>query len=130
MFAWNDRYSVRIHSIDAQHQSLFAIAQELYQAMSTGQGKLVTGRILDRLVTYTSSHFAHEERLMQARGYPDFEVHKAQHDSLRKQVLGFQSDFKAGRVAMTVQLLQFLRDWLTGHIDKSDRKYAPYLKNS
>ena len=39
--------------------------------MSTGQGKAVSGRILDRLVQYTASHFSHEERLMRLYDYPD-----------------------------------------------------------
>ena len=39
MFEWNHEYSVGIASVDAQHQKLFAIARELYAAMSAGQGK-------------------------------------------------------------------------------------------
>jgi hemerythrin len=69
MFEWKSDYAVNIPSIDAQHQGLFAIGRELYAAMSTGQGKTVMRRILDRLVQYTAMHFAHEERLMQMHGY-------------------------------------------------------------
>ena len=64
MFDWKREYSVGIGSIDGQHQNLFAIARELYAAMGAGQGKTAVGRILDRLIHYTSVHFAHEERLM------------------------------------------------------------------
>ena len=31
---------------------------------------------------------------------------------------------------MTVQLLQFLKDWLQTHIKGSDLKYAPHLKDA
>jgi hemerythrin len=128
MFEWKNEYSVGIGSIDAQHQNLFAIARELYAAMSAGQGKASLSRLLDRLVQYTAVHFAHEERLMRLNDYPDFQAHKAQHDALTKQVLAFQADFEGGRVSMTVQLLQFLKDWLEKHIKVSDFAYAPCLK--
>ena len=128
MFDWKNEYAVNIGSIDAQHQMLFAIGRELYAAMSTGQGKAVLGRILDRLVQYTTVHFAHEERLMQLHHYPDFAKHKAQHDDLVKQVQAFQTEFESGRATMAVQVLQFLKDWLESHIKGSDFAYAPCLK--
>jgi len=128
MFDWKNEYAVNIGSIDAQHQMLFAIGRELYAAMSTGQGKAVLGRILDRLVQYTTVHFAHEERLMQLHHYPDFAKHKAEHDELVKQVQAFQTEFESGRATMAVQVLQFLKDWLESHIKGSDFAYAPCLK--
>ena len=127
MFEWKPQYSVNIGSIDGQHQNLFRIAEELYAAMSAGRGKAALSRILDRLVQYTVTHFAHEERLLPIHGYPDLAAHQAQHQALTKQVLTFQADFDAGRTALTVQVLHFLKDWLQQHIATSDQKYAPYL---
>lgn len=128
MFEWKNEYSVGISSIDSQHQKLFAIARELYTAMSAGRGKAALALILDRLVQYTTAHFGHEERLMRLNDYADFAQHKAQHDALTKQVLTFQTEFEAGRVTMTVQLLQFLKDWLEKHIKVSDFAYVPSMK--
>jgi hemerythrin len=128
MFEWKPEYAVGIGSIDAQHQKLFAIARELYEAMSAGRAKASLALILDRLVQYTATHFAHEECLMRVHDYPDFLKHKAQHDALTKQVLAFQQEFDAGMVSMTVQLLQFLKNWLENHIIVSDFEYAPCLK--
>jgi hemerythrin len=127
MFEWKDEYSVHIHSIDAQHQNLFRMAGELHSAMLAGQAKSVMGKVLDRLVQYTAMHFAHEERLMRQRNYPGFELHKVEHDVLTRKVLQFQADFRSGTTIITVQLLQFLRDWLENHIKGSDTKYVPFL---
>jgi len=129
MFEWKQEYSVGIGTIDAQHQNLFATARELFAAMGSGQGKTVTGRILDRLIQYTAHHFAHEERLMQQHNYPDFATHKAEHDALTQKVVAFQADFAAGKVALSVQLMQFLKGWLEHHIKESDQAYSPYLKS-
>jgi len=128
MFEWKAEYAVGIGSIDAQHQGLFAIGRELYAAMSTGQGRNALGRILDRLVQYTTVHFAHEERLMQLHHYPDFANHKAAHDALVKQVVAFQTEFNGGRATMAVQVLQFLKDLLETHIKGTDVAYVPWMK--
>ena len=128
MFEWKPEYSVGIASIDGQHQNLFRLAEDLYAAMSAGQGKGALSRTLERLVQYTKVHFAQEERLMRLHGYPDFDIHIAEHRALTKQVLDFQADFESGRTFMTIQILNFFKDWLQKHIAASDQKYAPYLK--
>ena len=128
MFEWKSQYSVNIPSIDGQHQNLFRMAEELYTAMSAGQGKPALARILDRLVQYTKVHFAHEERLMSLHRYPAMHDHVAEHQALTQQVVDFQADFENGKALMTIQVLQFLKDWLKHHIAESDQKYAPFLK--
>lgn len=127
MFEWNDSYSVEIASVDAQHKTLFKIIGELHAAMLAGRGKTVMAGILDRLVQYTVSHFAHEERLMRLHQYPDFAAHKAAHDALTTQVVQFQTKLKSGQEVVTVPLLNFLNDWLQKHIKGTDMKYAPFF---
>jgi hemerythrin-like metal-binding protein len=128
MFEWQPQYSVNIPSIDGQHQNLFRLAGELHAAMSAGKGKAAVSQTLDRLVQYTKVHFAHEERLMSSHGYPDLAAHLAQHRGLTQKVMDFQADFEKGKALMTVQILQFLNDWLRHHIAESDKKYAPFMK--
>jgi hemerythrin len=129
MFEWNESYAVGIPGIDAQHQKLFLIARELHAAMAAGQGRDSLARILDRLVDYTAVHFATEERLLRLNDYPNVAEHKAEHDALSGRVVKFQEEFRAGRVAITVQLLQFIKNWLVRHICGSDTRYAPYIRN-
>jgi len=43
--------------------------------------------------------------------------------------LQFQSDFQSGQAALSVQLLHFIKDWLEKHINGSDKKYVPVLKD-
>jgi len=128
MFEWNQDFSVGVPSIDAQHQTLFAIARELYDAMNAGKGRSVVGRVLDRLVQYTAMHFAHEERLMRQSNYPGLQKHQEEHAGLTIKVLEFQRDYRTGNVNLTVQLLLFLKHWLATHIPESDFAYAPYVK--
>jgi hemerythrin len=59
---------------------------------------------------------------------PDYAQHKAFHDDLTRRVVEFQKSFDEGRTAMSVELLQFLKDWLGHHIGETDKKVATYLK--
>jgi hemerythrin len=127
MFEWKKEYGVNIASIDAQHKKLFAIAEELHEAMRTGQTKPVLSKILDRLVQYTVTHFAQEEGLMKLHAYPDFAAHKAAHEALKKQVLDFQREFEAGETFISVELMTFLKNWLEKHIQGTDMRYSPFL---
>ena len=129
MFQWKQEYSVGYAQIDEQHKRLFELADQLHQAMTAGKGKEVLGKTLSNLIAYTKGHFATEERLMQKHKYSDYAAHKAAHDGLTARVVQFEKEFAAGRSAMTVDVLQFLRDWLTHHIGETDQKIAAYLKS-
>jgi hemerythrin len=79
------------------------------------------------LIDYTKRHFAAEEALMQRSKCPGYPEHKVFHDKLTAQVVQFQTEFAAGKSIVTIQLLQFLKDWLQHHIAETDRKIAVYL---
>ena len=128
MFAWKDTYSIGVTEIDAQHRRLFSLADELHTAMNSGKGKAVIEQVLQNLITYTRTHFASEERIMQKCGYPELPGHKAQHEDLTRQVLKLQSDYQSGKAMLTIEVMQFLSNWLRQHIGGTDRKYVPFVK--
>jgi hemerythrin len=129
LFEWKNDYSLGHGDIDGQHKRLFELASDLHAAMTQGKGRDALSQTLGNLVSYTKKHFADEEHLMQTNHYPDYRHHKADHDALTARVIEFQKEFEAGRVGMSVDLLQFLKDWLTKHIGETDRKVANYLKS-
>jgi hemerythrin-like metal-binding protein len=118
---------VGVKTIDQQHAGLFAIVNELHGAMLKGQAKNVAGPLLDKLLKYTEQHFAYEERMMEAAKYPGLAVHRGHHGDLTRQVREFITRYKRGDGALTVELLHFLSDWLTKHIQHEDKEYAPWL---
>jgi hemerythrin len=130
MFQWKQEYSVGYPEIDTQHKKLFELADQLHSAMTSGKGNDVLRKTLSDLIAYTKGHFAAEERLMQMHRYPDYPKHKADHDTLTARVVSFQKEFEANRTALTVDLLHFLKDWLSHHIGETDRKIAAYLNKA
>ena len=127
-FKWEDRFSVGIREIDTQHQKLVAMLNELYDAMQAGKGNDALGKILDEMIKYTAGHFATEERYMKTYNYPELAAHKQEHDSLTKQVLDLQRQFKSGQASMSVKVGNFVKSWLINHISGTDMKYSPFLR--
>jgi hemerythrin len=129
MFDWKPEYSVRIPDVDAQHRRLFALAAELHLARTQGKSKLVMEQCLRNLIQYTRRHFAEEEKLMQKYAYPGVLSHKREHDQLTRQVIEFQQRFEQQDLALSLDLMQFLKTWLEAHIKGSDQKYAAHIRS-
>lgn len=127
LFVWNDTYNTGIKEIDAQHKKLVDILNRLFAAMEKGQAKEVLGKLLDELIQYTVVHFGTEERYFKQFAYPEGIPHKKEHDDLASKAVALQKDFKAGRAAISIEVGEFLRQWLMKHILGSDKKYAPFL---
>jgi hemerythrin len=128
LITWSNDLSVNIKEFDEEHKKLISMINELHSAMGSGKGKEAMGLILTRLVDYTKTHFAAEEQLMLKHAYPGYVSHKALHDDLTKQVVDLQNKLQAGKVLVTVQVMNFLKDWLSNHILNTDKRYGPYLK--
>ena len=126
-FTWSSDYSVGVKSLDSQHTNLFGIINELHHAMKNGKGQLVLVPLLRRLIEYTESHFAAEEKLMKSSGYANFDQHRAQHVALTRKVGEFMDRLDKDGCAINVDLLFFLCDWLKTHIQQEDKAYAPWL---
>ena len=127
-FRWTDLYRVHIAELDLQHQSLFLIINELHDALEDGQGAVVMGDVLDRLMRYAGTHFQSEEFLMEKHGFPGLPTHRVEHEAFVRNMLRYVDDFRAGKVGAPTALLLFLQSWLKEHILKSDKAYGPYLR--
>ena len=124
---WSVQLSVNIRQIDEQHKKLVSMLNELHDAMLNGKGRDVLSQILDGLAEYTVTHFATEENLMKKYNYPGYVNHKTEHDRFVEKVSEFKEKLSQGQLTLTMEVLNFLKDWLTSHIMGSDKKYGPFL---
>ena len=124
---WNDKFSVGVQTIDAQHQVLVETLNDLHAAMMKGQARAVAGSILNKLVEYTRDHFAAEETIMERTKYQALASHRIAHRELTKQVEEYVARLEKGDITLGVHLLNFLSDWLTKHIQGEDQKYGPWM---
>jgi len=125
---WLDLYATGIPKIDRQHETLTDLLNALNEAHRAGKPRDVLLFRLEQLIEAVHEHFADEEALMREQGYPDVDLHKAEHDFLLAQVLHFREEFAADKVGLSESMMDYLRDWLRDHILISDRRMARFLK--
>ena len=76
LFDWKPSYSVKVKSCDAEHIKLFALINELHEAMQSGKGAQVIDHVVGDLELYTATHFTAEEALMARTHYPALAAHR------------------------------------------------------
>ncbi|OGR35092.1 MAG: hypothetical protein A2051_13585 [Desulfovibrionales bacterium GWA2_65_9] len=127
LMQWSDDLSVGVRLIDEQHKVLVGLVNELHAAMRAHKSDTVLVGVVQRLKEYTVKHFGQEEEYFDRYGYPDTAAHKAAHAKLVQQVLDFEAGLKSGKAKVTMEIMRFLKDWLVGHIQGTDKKYSAFL---
>ncbi|MHB1124135.1 MAG: bacteriohemerythrin [Ramlibacter sp.] len=127
LFAWDAKYTLHIAELDRQHRKLFALFNDLYDAMQDGHGNEVIDKVLTGVVDYTVYHFDAEEKLLRQYGWQEEAAHRAEHAKLAEQAKTLVLRHRAGEAKATLATLKFLCDWLNNHILVSDKKFAPFL---
>ena len=124
LFTWNEKYSVHVETMDTQHKKLFELIAKLHEAMSAGKGNTEVGEILRGLNEYTTTHFADEEKYMESFGYTGLAEQKKQHQVFIDKINGYEKDLSEKRLGLSIDVLNFLKDWLVQHIQTTDAKYT------
>jgi hemerythrin len=124
---WTDSLSVGVSEMDNQHKRLIAMINDLSEAMKMGKGKEALGKILSGLIIYTQTHFTAEEKYFEKYNYPLAPSHRREHATFVKKVSEVKTAFDAGKLSVTVETMNFLRDWLKNHIMGTDQKYTQFF---
>lgn len=127
LFQWTDELSVGVQSMDKEHKYLVDLINRLHDAMAQGKAKDVSGSILSELVRYTQTHFTHEEDLMTRTAYPQLSVQKLQHSQFVKKVQEMQNQLAQGTMTLSLEMMNFLKNWLKEHIMKMDKAYSQHF---
>jgi hemerythrin-like metal-binding protein len=129
LLTWDDHFTVGMQSMDAQHKLLFESLNELHRAWMKGEARDLTEPLLWNLRAYTRDHFSAEELMLAKADYPGLPQQQLLHRNLMQKVELYVARFHRGECAIDLQFLQFLRDWLTNHIQKVDRGYQSWMMN-
>ena len=127
LITWTTAFSVGVREIDTQHQELIRLINDLHDAMREGKGRSTMGEILKRLIDYTVNHFGFEEKLFAETGYPESLAHTAEHASLTREVQALALKYESGQSVLSIEVMEFLRSWLTDHIKGVDKRYTAHL---
>ena len=127
LFEWSNDLSVNVAELDAQHRQLIGMINNLNEAMKQRKGKEALEKTLADLFVYAQKHFATEEGYFTRFAYPQAMAHKAKHSAFVEKVYDFKEEYEAGKLSLTLDVMNFLKDWLKGHIQGEDKKYGPFF---
>ena len=128
LITWTRELELGIGSIDKQHKRLVDLINELHAAMKNRKPKETILNVFGQLKDYTVSHFGAEEKHFARHGYPQTTAHVEEHHKFVAKVLEWEQALLSGRATVTMDVMRFLKDWLTKHIMVVDKSYAPFLK--
>jgi hemerythrin len=129
LFPWEKKYVLGIQDIDDQHKKLISLINKLHDAMMAGKGRSIIGDILSELLDYTDYHFTTEEEKMSRQRYRGVDEHRRQHNFFKAQINEFLKDYLEGDYMITMEVSDFLKEWLSSHILGSDIEFAAYLRS-
>ena len=128
-FEWTDAIELGHPLIDAQHKRLLELAEAVVDPLMNSKAHQAGAAEMQSLLKYGQQHFAMEEELMRAAGYPGSAVHSNQHASLQKELETYCARVKYGQNTNPAGLIAFLWNWLVLHIDSADRNLVVWLRS-
>jgi hemerythrin len=126
---WSPSLITGYKVIDDEHRQVFEAVDALMDALRHGYGDHEVKSTLKSLEDYASSHFRHEEALMQERHYPDLSAHVDAHVAFTGRLGELREVLRQSGAskALAVQTLQTIGKLLMQDIETHDRKLAGFL---
>ena len=130
LIEWSDDYSVQVAEIDEQHKVLVGYINDLHEALESGKDDDTLQDVLNGLIDYTTEHFSKEEEYFNKFGYEDEVPHRNEHKQFVVRIVNFKRGAAGGGEALSQEVLDFMKTWLIGHINGSDKKYTQCFRDN
>ena len=127
---WDVSLSVGVKEIDAQHQKLIELLNELFDVMHSDEAKNKMNEIVGRLNDYVIFHFTNEENYFEKFNYKNKDVHIKQHETYKEKIIEFNKMATENNTMLPYEVLDFLENWILGHISTEDKKYTKCFKEN
>ncbi len=128
---WTPALALGHPEIDAQHQEIFRRLAALVAALEGGAPTDIEA-LFEFLGDYAGRHFAAEEQVMLATGYPGAKVHAAAHARFVREYGDLRALYEGNGAlpAVAVKTRTWVDDWLRAHILGVDRGLARFLRGA
>lgn len=123
-FKWTPIYSVNVKELDAQHQKIFALINDLSE-LRNGDVNKKLDEIIKGLDEYAIYHFGTEESYFKKFAYPGAGEHIGAHEKYVEKIDELKNEKDQSK--LTLNLLKFLSDWWVNHIQTVDQKYSDFF---
>ena len=130
MYKWSKEYITGHHSIDEQHEELFAVIESvekmLIQTNEISIDKL--NEAFEGLLHYTIYHFSTEEEFWQANDQELYDYQKKEHESFVAQLESLDVNLiESNGQSYVDQLMVQLSDWVVNHVETEIKEMKAIL---
>jgi hemerythrin len=119
-------YRVHFSHLDRQHHRIFAILDRARYLEVDDRLGIET--ILNVLAACVRRHFADEQDLLVARGYPEIGRQKQEHERFLGEVRSCQEYVRDGRTSLMGAAFESIGDWFARHLVALDHRGEPLPK--
>ena len=110
------------------HEDEIELINNFYDAVKAKDIEKID-ELFKALLLEVEAHFKTEEDMMVQADYGDIQMHKSDHDIMRKKLAKFHKRWEVLKGPKELQgfLEKDFKKWYTGHVSKWDAQAAPYL---
>lgn len=110
------------------HEDEIELINNFYDAVKAKEIEKID-ELFKALLVEVENHFKTEEDMMEQSGYADTQMHKSDHDLMRKKLEKFHKRWEVLKGPKEVQgfLEKDFKKWYTGHVSKWDAQAAPNI---
>lgn len=126
LLEWDKSFELGIQEFDGHHKVLVRLLNEAYDNFTGETNRESIAAVFDNLIDYATYHFVEEEHWMGLNGYGGLQRHREEHDEFSRRVVELQNDFFHAKSHVSIEVLVFLKEWLTDHILKEDADYGRF----
>jgi len=126
-FVWSAKYSIGNAQIDAEHQQLMELANDVAAFAGSGEKLTQIKEAIVALYDYVKTHFQHEEEYMVQLGYPQYEEHKKLHEGIIAEMNGIMKH-SGSLDTLVYKFKRLMNAWVLEHILTEDSRIAPAKK--
>ncbi|MCP4628269.1 MAG: hemerythrin family protein [bacterium] len=129
---WTEDLATNIPVIDTQHKNLITRTNEFLRVISQGRGQKEIETAVKILDEIAQSHFETEEKFMLQHTFPDYKLHKIQHQNYIKVIESLNSEYEfIGSSSDFVKKTKLLLlSYLQNHIKEFDKPLADFLRKT
>jgi len=124
---WNDDLSVKIPLIDEQHKKLISMINNFYKSFNDGKSDESLVILVSGLRDYTEFHFSAEEDLLSQHSFPGLTEQQTEHEGFLNKINDVHERMKNGKMVVSIEVTNYIKDWVSKHIMGTDKKYSKYL---
>ena len=110
------------------HEDEMEVINNFYDAVKAKDIEKVD-ELFEGFLAEIETHFKTEEEMMEQSGYSDSQMHKSDHDVIRKKLEKFHKRWEVLKGPKELQgfLEKDFKKWYTQHISKWDAQTAPHV---